>query len=162
MKITAAELQRAFGRVRGVARREPVTITHHGRDDLVLLAAKDFVRMRGGTTNDRLDAKTLDAVSAFKGKVSSLYQVEETWLFGSRARGDFRADSDADVAVILRDPPGDFVETKLAMADLAFDVMLESGVVVQPMPIWRSAWDDPDSHSNPALIRSIRGEGIPV
>jgi len=45
------------------------------------------------------------------------------------ARGQtHRADSDADVAVLLRGAHQRFLPTKLAMADFAFDVLLETGI----------------------------------
>ena len=45
-KVTSVEFQREFGRYRALAHREPVVITHHGREDVVLLAAEDYARLR--------------------------------------------------------------------------------------------------------------------
>lgn len=44
--ITAAELQKQFGRYREVAIREPVSITHHGRESLVILSADEYKRLK--------------------------------------------------------------------------------------------------------------------
>lgn len=44
--ITAAELQKQFGRFRDIARRGPVSVTHHGRDDLVVLSAEEYKRLK--------------------------------------------------------------------------------------------------------------------
>lgn len=44
-KVTAGEFQREFGRFRSLAHREPVMITNHGRDDVVLVGAEDYARM---------------------------------------------------------------------------------------------------------------------
>ncbi len=44
--ITAAELQNHFGRYRDVAQKEPVSITHHGRETLVMLSAEDYRRLK--------------------------------------------------------------------------------------------------------------------
>lgn len=44
--VTAAELQKQFGRYRDMAQREPVTVTHHGRESLVLLSADEFKRLK--------------------------------------------------------------------------------------------------------------------
>lgn len=44
--ITAAELQKQFGRFRDMARREPVSVTHHGREDLVMLSAEEYRRLK--------------------------------------------------------------------------------------------------------------------
>ncbi len=44
-KVTSGEFTREFGRYRAIAHREPVIITNHGRDDVVLLAAEDYARL---------------------------------------------------------------------------------------------------------------------
>ncbi|MDZ7713489.1 MAG: nucleotidyltransferase domain-containing protein [Rhodovibrio sp.] len=75
-------------------------------------------------------------------------------------RGDHHDESDADVAIVLNGSPGSVLNTKLDMVDLAYDAMLETGVRIQPMPIWQAHWDDPTGFSNPALVRAIQREGI--
>lgn len=45
-KITSGEFQREFGRYKALAHREAVIITNHGRDDVVLLGADDYARLR--------------------------------------------------------------------------------------------------------------------
>ena len=44
--VTAAELQKHFGRFRDMALREPVSVTHHGRDSLVILSADEYGRLK--------------------------------------------------------------------------------------------------------------------
>ena len=46
LSISSAEFQKAFGRIREAALKEPVTITHHGRDSLVLVAADEYRRLK--------------------------------------------------------------------------------------------------------------------
>lgn len=46
IKVSSAEFQKAFGRYREVALREPVSITNHGRDSLVLLGADEYERLK--------------------------------------------------------------------------------------------------------------------
>ena len=48
------------------------------------------------------DPDTESAVRKFIARIPADLPVERALLYGSRARGDFRPDSDADVAVILR------------------------------------------------------------
>ena len=43
-EVSAGEFQREFGRIRSIAHREPVTITNHGRADVVLISHEQFVR----------------------------------------------------------------------------------------------------------------------
>ncbi len=45
-RVPASEFQREFGRLRGVAHREAVVVTNHGRDDVVLLSAEEYRRLR--------------------------------------------------------------------------------------------------------------------
>jgi len=80
-------------------------------------------------------------------------------LFGSHARGEGRDDSDVDVAVILSDMPASLIDTKLAMADVAYDVLLETGVLIQPMPLSMDEWAHPEHHPNPRLVANIQREG---
>jgi hypothetical protein len=46
------------------------------------------------------------------------------------------------------------------MAGIAFDVMLDTGVLVQALPLWRNELAHPEQFSNPALVNTIRREGI--
>ena len=39
--ITAAELQNHFGRYRDLAQKEPVLVTHHGRESIVVVSADE-------------------------------------------------------------------------------------------------------------------------
>lgn len=44
--ITAGDLQKQFGRYRDMALREPVSVTHHGRESLVMLSADEYKRLK--------------------------------------------------------------------------------------------------------------------
>lgn len=113
-------------------------------------------------SNAAPDPKTRAAIDAFIERLKPRFALREAILFGSRARGDARPDSDADVAVVLRGERGPFMQTKLEMADIAFDTMLDSGVRIQPLPIWDEDRRDPDHWSNPELLRNIEQMGIRV
>jgi predicted nucleotidyltransferase len=99
------------------------------------------------------------AVAAFVGKLRGIYDVSEVIMFGSRARGDHGPDSDLDLAVVLNGPRGDLIATKLDMAGLAFDVLLETGVLVQAFPMWDDDLSHPERFANPALIQNIVRDG---
>lgn len=107
-----------------------------------------------------VDADTARATRVFVERVAAQYAISGAILFGSRARGSYRPDSDADIAVLLRGHRGKFVDTKLAMADIAYEVLLETGVRIQPLPIWEDDWEHPESHSNPGLLQNISRDGI--
>lgn len=46
LSVSSAEFQKGFGRFREAALREPVTITNHGRDSLVLMSADEYKRLK--------------------------------------------------------------------------------------------------------------------
>jgi prevent-host-death family protein len=45
-KVSAAEFQNNFGRYADAARQAPVVVTRYGRDELVVLSAAEYERMR--------------------------------------------------------------------------------------------------------------------
>lgn len=109
---------------------------------------------------NRIDHDTEKAVRHFLALISGRYDMAGAIVYGSRARGTHRSDSDADVAVLLRGEHQRFLTAKLDMADVAFDVLLETGILISPLPIWLDEWEHPDDHSNPALLHNIDREGI--
>lgn len=108
----------------------------------------------------RLDRDTEQAVRRFLGLIAGRYDTAGVILYGSRARGTHRSDSDADVAVILRGKHRRVLPTALALADAAYDVLLETGINISPLPVWQDEWEHPETSSNPALLRNIAQEGI--
>lgn len=107
-----------------------------------------------------IDFQTLNAAQAFLNALQGRYDMAGAILFGSRARKEHRPDSDADVAVLLHGRPGKFVATKLDMADIAYDVLLETGIRIQALPIWEEEWEHPEQYSNPRLLENINREGV--
>ncbi|HEY0838392.1 MAG TPA: nucleotidyltransferase domain-containing protein [Azospirillum sp.] len=84
-------------------------------------------------------------------------KVERVVLFGSRARGDARPDSDWDVAVFLRDG-ADIWDTRWTLSGLAVDVGRgDEAKFIQSVPL-NAANDDECLE----LRRHIREEGIEV
>ncbi|MGC8119996.1 nucleotidyltransferase family protein [Marinobacter sp. VGCF2001] len=107
---------------------------------------------------DQVDIR--EAVLVFGEKLAGRFDAVQLILFGSRARGDYHDESDADVAVVLAGQPGDFVDTKLEMAGLAFEVLLDTGVLIQALPVWEREWANPQGYSNPELLENIVRDGI--
>lgn len=106
-----------------------------------------------------IDNRTEQAVRHFLSLIADHYDIAGAIIYGSRARGTHRSDSDADVAVLLRGEHQRVLTTTLAMADTAFEVLLETGINVSPLPVWLDEWEHPENHSNPALLRNIAREG---
>ena len=107
-----------------------------------------------------LDAETERAARVFMKRIEGKYPTIEGLVYGSRARGDHRPDSDADLAVILKGERGDRYKVSGEMAGIAFDVMLETGILVQAVPLWEGELKQPERFSNPALIDNIKREGL--
>lgn len=107
-----------------------------------------------------IDPATRGAANAFWDKLSQHFEVSRAFLFGSRARNTHTDESDADIAIVLRGVVGKFIETKFAMDDLAYEVLLDTGIRIQPLPIWQEEWDHPEVYSNPRLIHNIKRDGI--
>jgi len=107
-----------------------------------------------------LDLATEDAVRRFVAKIGDRYDTAGIFVFGSRARGRHRPDSDADVAVLLRGEHQRFLDTKLEMADAAFDVLLDTGILISPLPVWLDEWEHPELYTNPELLLRIAREGV--
>ena len=107
-----------------------------------------------------IDAPTERAVQAFAARVADEADVAGVVLFGSRARRSHRPESDADVAVLLRGRHGRRLDLALRFADIAFDLMLETGILIEAIPLWEDEWEHPERFPNPALIANIRREGI--
>ena len=94
------------------------------------------------------------------GRIAGRYAVDRAILFGSRARRTHTADSDADIAVVLTGEIGARSTVAADMAGVAFDVMLETGILVEALPLWGGEMENPEQFSNPALIRTIQLERV--
>lgn len=80
-------------------------------------------------------------------------------LYGSRARGDYSPESDADVALIVRANADDW-QTLWMLGGLAFEVMLETGILIQPVPISSDSWAHPERFPRPGFLHAVNREGI--
>ena len=108
----------------------------------------------------QLDFDTARAARSFMRRLAERYVVREAILFGSRARQTHRPDSDADIAVVLQGEHGNRTAAALDMAGIAFDVMMETGVLIEALPLWVDDLDRPGTFRNPRLLEHIREEGV--
>ncbi len=91
----------------------------------------------------------------FRAALDRVYgdRVERVVLFGSRARRDARPDSDYDVAVFLKDFADRWDEVN-RIADIATDIMDETGAFVHAMPYRAGTYFD-----RTPLMHEVRREG---
>lgn len=106
------------------------------------------------------DDLTERGVRAFIERIDGHYPVREVILFGSRARGTHQADSDADLAILLDGDRTERSRISGEMAEIAFDILMETGLLVQALPLWENEWREAERFPNPALIASIRRDGV--
>ncbi len=101
-------------------------------------------------------------MQAFLRHLDGRYPIREAILFGSRARQTHTAESDADLALVLDGERGDRMKVTLDRAEVAVDVLMETEVLIQPLPFWAGEFAHPDRFSNPALIEAIRRDGLRI
>ena len=109
-----------------------------------------------------LDRSTHDALEAFKNGLRRRYgnRLKGVFLFGSRARGNHRADSDADIAVFV-DQLEDPIEEQLMLVDESYPILLATGIYIQPWVFKSDALLSPHQQDNDIpLLETIRREGV--
>jgi uncharacterized protein len=95
-------------------------------------------------------------LSGFRAALEEVYgeRIERVVLFGSRARGDARPDSDYDMVVFLKDLDG-FRKEAGRIAEIEADILAETGVVINTMPLQAGSYRD-----RTGLMRELRGDGL--
>ena len=102
-KVSAAEFQNNFGRYADAAREAPVVVTRYGRDELVVLSAAEYERMRASyrriivldeTTPDEA-AELLEALA--RAPANPAAQALDHLMSGSESKAK-------DVAYVSRKP----------------------------------------------------------
>jgi predicted nucleotidyltransferase len=81
----------------------------------------------------------------------------EIVLFGSRARGDARPESDYDLLILARDPITPFQRETLDNA--LYEIELRHGIVIAAIVFDRAHWETTQYHVTP-LHQHIDREGI--
>jgi predicted nucleotidyltransferase len=106
-----------------------------------------------------MSAKIRKILKKFKREIVAIYgeRLHSIILFGSRARGDARDDSDIDLLIVLK---GDFdyIEMLKRSDDIAAALSLENDIVIS-----RAFTSDKEfKERQTPFLMNVRREGIPV
>jgi uncharacterized protein len=101
----------------------------------------------------RADRAILDR---FRQAVNKAYgsRLERVVLFGSRARGDARPDSDYDIAVFIHGP-GSFGDEAWRLAEIGTDILYDTGAVINALPLVAGAHED-----RTGFMLELRRDGV--
>jgi uncharacterized protein len=111
--------------------------------------------MNDAATEATADPTQHPAMRRFAAAVRALYGdcVERIVLFGSRARGDAKEDSDWDVAVFLRGPLKWWPEVS-RLGNISAKVLFDMGAVISAKPFPAEAYE-----RRTALMHDVRQDG---
>lgn len=95
-------------------------------------------------------------LNRFRAALAAVYgaRLQRVVLFGSRARGDERPDSDYDIAVFLKNL-GPLWKEQGPLAAITTDILYDTGAVISAKPFSAESYD-----KRTALMQEIRREGI--
>jgi predicted nucleotidyltransferase len=100
--------------------------------------------------------QTDPVLARFRAAMAEIYgdRVERIVLFGSRARGDARPDSDYDVAVFINDG-GSFAEESARLAAVSTDILFDTGAVISATPFPAAAYRE-----RTGFMHELRKDGL--
>lgn len=103
-----------------------------------------------------MNTKTSNIADRIRKEIKGVDPAAKVILFGSRARGDARKDSDWDILILIKDNVSMEIET--IFRSRLFDLELETGEVFSTFIYNSDIWDK--KHKITPFYKSIKREGI--
>ena len=84
--VTASELQKNFGKYQAQAQRQPIKVTSHGRDSVVLISVEDYERYK--SLDDRVSMSIEDLPDDLAAELDrSLKEMKDVKPAGMKRHG---------------------------------------------------------------------------
>ena len=107
--------------------------------------------------SNEMDKKLEQIPKIVKEVIHQIDEAAEVILFGSRARGDFDADSDWDFLILIDEEVTS--EKEELIRDALYDIELASGEVITSIIEEKSEWD---KYGETLIYKNIEEQGILV
>lgn len=105
-----------------------------------------------------ISQKDLDVVRKLHASISRKMELYGLWVFGSRARGDNKKDSDLDVLVEIEELSPRIQKT---LSRLSWEIGFDNDIVISIIPVSREELENGPMKASP-LIRAVLKEGIAI
>jgi len=95
-------------------------------------------------------------LTRFRAALDAVYgdRLERVVLYGSRARGDHRPDSDYDIAVFIKDP-GTLSQEIRRLASITSDILFDTGAMISATPFRAGAYQE-----RTGFMHEVRQDGV--
>lgn len=103
-----------------------------------------------------MNKKTANITGRIRNEIKSIDPTAKVILFGSRARGDAKHDSDWDILILIKDAVT--TEIERAFRYKLFDLELETGEVFSTFVYNTDTWNK--KHKVTPFYKSIKQEGV--
>ena len=103
-----------------------------------------------------MNKNTVNITSRIRKEIRSINPTAKVILFGSRARGDARQDSDWDILILIKDKVS--TEIERTFRKKLFDLELETGEVFSTFVYNTETWNK--KHKITPFYKSIKQEGV--
>jgi len=98
-------------------------------------------------------------LSKIKEVVSKTAPEAEVFLYGSKARGDEKADSDWDLLILLNSKTLTF-EFEIQFINAFYDIEIETGEIISPLIYSKADWIE--NHAITPLYENVQKDGVRI